>query len=334
MGLEVRAYARWIDFTAPCEDMVDFFLWHLLKKPHLCLSDYVVETKKILTYASDSEKQKLDLHLPPGEGPFPVVIWVHGGKYTKGNKALRPNAKQFQLLERGYALASVDYRSSDDAKFPAQIQDLQAAVRCLRAHAGEHKLDARHIGAWGSSAGGHLVALLGTTCGKKVVSDETKDEIIWLEDPAAGNAGKASCVQAVVDWFGPVDFLKMQGQLEANHCHPENSDHPLPTSPDSPASQLLGAPIEDVPGKVKAANPAEHVTPDAPPFLIEHGKKDCTVPYQQSKLLRDALKAKGCEAELVLLRAGHGAKLPGDPFNSEENIKRVLDFFDKHLKKP
>jgi len=269
-----------------------------------------------VAYATRSAAQRLDLYLPAaGAGPFPVVVWVHGGGWRSGDKRLAPGAPQRRVLERGYALASVNYRLSDEATFPAQIEDVKAAVRWLRANAARHRLDPTRIAAWGSSAGGHLVALLGTSGG-----------VAALEGAALGNAGESSRVQAVVDWFGPVDFLTMDAQAAENGCPPFGAGH---AAPGSPEALLLGAAPRDRPDLARAASPLAYIDGDEPPFLLQHGTQDCTVAWQQSRQLHDALlPVLGPErALLTLLPAGHG----GPAFFSEPNLARVLDFLDRHL---
>ena len=226
-----------------------------------------------LAYATASPAQKLDLYLPDGPGPFPVVLIVHGGAFMFGDKSHDISmAGTDQLLGRGYAVANVNYRLSGEAKAPAQIQDVKTAVRWLRAHAGEYRLNPHKIGAWGSSAGANLAALLGTSGG-----------VAALEGADLGHAEQSSRVQAVVDWFGPIDFLQMDAQFHGTPCP---ADH---DAPDSPESQLIGAPIQTRPDLVKAVNPITYVSPEASPFLIQHGTEDCLVPPQQSQLLFDAL---------------------------------------------
>jgi acetyl esterase/lipase len=139
------------------------------------------------------ERQRLDLYLPPaGDRPTPVIVWVHGGGWAGGSKARTPASR---MVQAGFAVAAINYRLSQHAIFPAQIHDCKAAIRWLRAHAAEYRLDPKHIGVWGSSAGGHLVALMGTSNG---VAD--------LEGQL-GHPEQSSDIQAVVDWFGPTDFL-------------------------------------------------------------------------------------------------------------------------------
>ena len=157
----------------------------------------VTPTYPDLVYATVSPAEKLDLYIPTtGNGPFPVVVMVHGGGFMMGDKADGAGlAGVDQLLAAGYAVASINYRLSGEAKYPAQINDAKAAVRFLRANAAKYNLNPDKFGAWGASAGGNLVSLLGTTCG-----------VTELEGADLGNADQSSCVQAVVDWFGPIDF--------------------------------------------------------------------------------------------------------------------------------
>jgi acetyl esterase/lipase len=212
------------------------------------------------------------------------------------------------MLQRGYAVASVNYRLSNEAIFPAQIEDCKAAVRWLRAHAGQYGLDAEHFGAWGSSAGGHLVALLGTT---GHVKEFDKGE----------NLDLSSRVQAVCDYFGPTDFLQIQAHLLPNA--PMKHD-----TPSSPESRLIGGPILENKDKAARANPITYATPAAAPFLIVHGDQDPLVPYNQSELLYEALKKAGVSVRLHIIEgAGHG---PG--FGGPDLAEMVNAFFDRHLK--
>lgn len=261
-----------------------------------------------LEYASGGhERQKLDLHLPAAGKGWPVVVWVHGGAWRAGDKK---NLKfPLTLLDRGYAVASVNYRYSTQATFPAQIEDCKAAIRWLRANADCYGYDAGKIGVWGASAGGHLVALLGAAGDAK-------------EFDVGPSLDRSSRVQAVCDYFGPTDFSKMDAQGGKGHDDPK-----------SPESTLLGGPVQERPDAVARANPIAHTVAakpgGLPPFLIVHGLKDKTVPVGQSRLLLDALKAKGADAELVELPDdGHGGK----GFETKETLDRVGAFFDEHLK--
>jgi acetyl esterase/lipase len=269
-------------------------------------------TVKDAVYASLSSAQKLDLYLPAGSGPFPVIINIHGGGFSGGDKSM--SAITDQLLAAGYAVASVNYRLSGEAKAPAQIQDVKAAVRWLRANASKYNLNPQRFAAFGQSAGGSLAALLGTSCG-----------VAALEGAELGNADQSSCVQAVVDWFGPIDFLVMDKQFTGTSC-PVTHD-----AANSPESMLVGAAIQTVPDKVKAVNAITYVTAKAPAFLIQHGTADCNVPPAQGQLLYDALKPL-IGADKVTLTFLQGAGHGGSQFEDAANVKVVTDFLAKYLK--
>ncbi len=228
-------------------------------------------------------RQKLDLFLPNAPGPHPLVIWVHGGAFMMGSKEDDP---PLEALERGYALASLNYRLSQHALFPAQIEDCKAAVRWLRAHALLYHLLPDRFAAWGPSAGGHLAAMLGVT-----------GEAPGYE--VGENLSYSSRVQAVVDYYGPTDFLQMDA-----HRTPEGMFH---NPPDSPESKLVGGPIQELKERVTKANPVAYVSPGAPPFLIVHGDQDPLVPYHQSLLLEAALRQADVPVTFYTVKGGgHG----------------------------
>ena len=250
----------------------------------------------------------LDLYLSGRrDHPRPLVIWVHGGAWLVGDKN---EDTALPLLEFGFAVACIDYRLSPAAIFPAQIHDCKAAVRWLRTNSEKYGLDPERIGAWGSSAGGHLVALLGTSGG-----------IGELEGDVGGNLHYASRVQAVCDWFGPTDLLQMD-------AHARPGSWIVHNTPDSPESQLIGCPIQENREKAAKANPIAYIRrSELPPFLIMHGDRDDTVPFHQSILLYEALRQAGAEVEFTTVDgAGHG-------FEGDEVIDRVERFFIKHLQK-
>lgn len=230
------------------------------------------------------DRQKLDLYLPAGDGPFPLLVWVHGGAWLEGSKASPP---AMPWLNRDAAVASLNYRLSQHAIFPAQIEDCKAAIRWLRANAGRYHLDTNRLVVWGSSAGGHLVALLGTTSDIKTFD-------------VGEHLDQSSAVTAVVDWFGPTDFLQMNPMSGETG----KMDH---DAPDSPESKLIGGPIRNNPDKVMKANPISYISSSDPPFLIMHGDQDPLVAHGQSVILFDALRDAGVTAELYTVKgAGHG----------------------------
>jgi len=250
------------------------------------------------------ERQKLDLYIPKAADPNgrrPLLVWVHGGAWLGGSKQFCP---ALRFAHQGYAVASLNYRLSQHATFPAQIEDCKAAIRWLRANAGLYGYDPNRIGVWGASAGGHLVALLGTT-------GEVK------EFDVGPNLGVSSRVQAVCDFFGPTDFAKMSS-FWSTMKH---------DAPDSPEAKLIGGPIRENPDKVRKANPITYVTKDDPPFLIVHGDKDPLVPHNQSELLRDALQQAEVSVTFHTVKGGgHGG------FRDPEVDRLVGEFFQQHLR--
>lgn len=242
----------------------------------------------------------LDLYRPeplPAH-PLPAVIYLHGGGWRRGDKTLRTPP---MLVEHGrYIVASINYRLSDQALFPAQIHDCKAAVRWLRANAVRYGIDGARIGVWGYSAGGHLAALLGTT------GDHPDLE------GGNGSAGVSSAVQAVVCVAAPTDFSRMGG------WHNE---------PDSPEALLVGGPVAQRAELVQQANPITYVHAATPPFLLIHGEDDDTVPISQSQLLYDALISAGGEAGFVRLPgSGHNFGLSSPHFSLITS--RIEAFFD------
>jgi acetyl esterase/lipase len=262
-----------------------------------------------LEYARAGAKPLLlDLYLPEKPaGPLPLVIWIHGGGWAAGSKSGGPGPR---LSGRGYAVASVEYRLSGEALFPAQIEDVKAAVRWLRANAAKYNLDPRKFAAWGSSAGGHLVALLGT-------SGDVKE----LEG-SLGHAEQSSRVQAVIDFFGPTDLLQMDAQAARNPDVVSKIKHDDPRSPES---RLIGGPLQENREKAARANPITYISRDDPPFLIMHGDQDPLVPLAQSRILYDGLRAAGVEATFHIVKGG------GHGFGGPEIDRMVEEFLKRHL---
>ena len=229
-------------------------------------------------------RQKLDLYFQQHtDYPLPLIIWIHGGAWLEGSK---DEYAPLEYLAEGYAVASINYRLSQHAIFPAQIEDCKAAVRWLRVNAQKYNLDPQRFAAWGASAGGHLAAMLGVT------GDVTNFEI-------GENLGMSSRVQSVVDYFGPTDFLQMDA-----HRTPDGVPH---DETQSPESLLVGGWIRENPGRVARANPLTYVTARAAPFLIVHGDHDPIVPHHQSQLLEGALKKAGVPVTFYTVEGGgHG----------------------------
>jgi acetyl esterase/lipase len=268
-----------------------------------------------LEYAYIEQKALLlNLELPPVSGqPCPVIVYIHGGGWAWGSKDEQLPIRQVDqhLLQQGYAIASINYRLSGEAIFPAQIIDCKAAIRWLRANAAEYRLDPARIGVWGFSAGAHLAALLGT-------SGETSEF-----DREGGNFEYSSQVQAVAAFAPVVDFSR---------C-PDFSPIAEFNTPLSPEARLLGGPIQENLALAQRANPLHYLSQNCPPFLIIHGEADEVVPIEHSLLLNDVLKNAGVESTLYIVPGGgHGI---GD-LNEEESskiIKMISGFFDIHLKK-
>ena len=271
-----------------------------------------------IPYATKSDAQKLDIYFPDkGDGPYPVLISIHGGGFEIGDKKNAMVEPMLKGLERGYAVVSINYRLSGEAKWPAQIYDCKAAVRWLKANADKYMLNPDKIAAWGGSAGGHLSSMLGTSGG-----------VDKLEDLSLGNPEYSSRIQTVVDWFGPTEFLKMDDQLKESGV-----ENPMKHSvPGSPESNLLGKNIILVPQLAKQADPTTYITFDDPPFFIQHGTEDKFVPYQGSvnfgRELGKKLGYKNVYLELFPA-TGHGT---GTAFYTDENINKIFAFLDKHLK--
>jgi acetyl esterase/lipase len=264
-----------------------------------------VRVENDLVYGKGGDTElKLDLAMPKdGDGPFPAVVYLHGGAWRAGSRT--DLAKITELTAaRGYVAVTVEYRLAPGAQFPAQIEDCKAAVRWLRAESKKYKIDPDRIGVVGFSAGAHLACLLGAT---------TKEDGF---EGTGGNADQASTVRAVVSFFGPTDFTTRTwtDELERNLLAP-----------------FIGASFADKPELYRKVSPITYVRKEAPTFLFFHGTEDKLVAVRQSEVMVEKLKAVSVPAELVKLEGeGHG-------FHGE-NLKQALDktfqFLDERLKKP
>jgi acetyl esterase/lipase len=272
-----------------------------------------------IPYADRSPTQRLDIYWPAtGNGPFPVIMAIHGGAFMGGDKRDVQLEPMLAGLERDYAVVSINYRMSGEAKFPALVHDVKAAIRWVRANAVNFLFDPARIAVWGGSAGGYLALMAGVSA-----------DVAELEDLTLGHADQPCHVQAVVDWFGPTDFLQMDAQLAESGLAP--APEFAHSGANSPESLLLGARITDVPDRVAAANPETYLHAGAPPFFIQHGDRDPVVPCQQST--RFAARAQALLGDQkvrfeVLPGAGHA-----DPaFAAPQNIAKVLGFLDRTLR--
>jgi acetyl esterase/lipase len=273
-----------------------------------------IRMERDIPYVPDGdEAQRLDLYLPKSSSdrPLPLIVHIHGGGWRGGSKY---PTHVMRMVNQGYAVAGVEYRFSQKALFPAQIQDCQAAIRWLRANSQKYNLDPKRIGVVGESAGGHLSALVGTAGGKKAFP------------PIGGNEDQSDAVQAVCDYFGPTDFTTVMQQAEDD----KNVRNIFKfNSPSDPYSLLIGVSLDADKEKTDAVSPVHYVSKDSPPTLILHGTHDALVPYAQSEEFAEALKAQGVDVWLQTIpKGGHG----GPEFGKPGLIVLVKNFFDKYLK--
>ena len=240
----------------------------------------------------------LDLRVPDGAGPHPVILYLHSGAWITGD---RTGGAAIRQASRGYAVASIDYRLAPRSTWPAQLDDVKSAIRWVRANAAQYGLDPDRIAVFGSSAGGHIAANLGT------------------------NPDPDTRVRAIVDMYGPTDLLKIDEQ-KLPCANPLDGNASW-----MPPSLLIGCPIQQCREKTELANPIRFVTPDDPPFLILHGLLDCLVPAQQSVSLHEALQTAGVSSRLILIPNGeHG----GDAFDEQQYKQAISDFLDEHVRGP
>jgi acetyl esterase/lipase len=269
-----------------------------------------------IPYWNLSKNELIDIYLPDeGEGPFPLLIQIHGGGFAMGDKRDGHVQKLLESLKKGYAFASIQYRLSGEAIFPAAVLDCRMAIRFLKEHAAQYHLDPQRIATIGGSAGGNLSALLamnipnGEFVGEEGMTSETTPYI-----------------KTAIDWFGPTDFQKMDQQASLNGV--SFTDH---FEPYSAESGYLGKPLNDVdPAYAEKANPMSYISPKMAPLLIEHGTVDRLVPFQQSEILYHAIVDKLGEGHAKfepLVGADHEDKM----FESDHNMAIVYDWLAAHL---
>jgi acetyl esterase/lipase len=246
----------------------------------------------------------LDLHLPAGPSRPKLIVWVHGGAWRSGSRETMPLGA---LVERGYAVASIDYRLTPVALFPAQVHDIKAAIRYLRANQDKLGVDASRVAIAGDSAGGHLAALVGVSGG-----------VAELEGEVGDHRDQSSAVQAIVDFFGPTNLTTILDQ---------STPHGLGVR--IPALQLLlGGQPEDKPELARLASPVTHVDAGDPPLLMVHGDQDPQVPINQSHELAGRYEALELPMAFEVV---HGAAHGGDAFFDEQRMELVAEFLDRHM---
>lgn len=258
-----------------------------------------------LVYATyGSRAMHLDLYLPKnGDGPFPAVVYIHGGGWRGGNKAAFQR-QAAHMADQGFVGACIEYRLSGEAKFPAALYDSKAAVRWMRANAGKYRIDPKRIGAAGGSAGGHLAAMLGTTGGLKEFEGD------------GGHPGFSSSVKAVAAFNPALDFVSFGAQTGSNASNA--------------VAAFLGAAYSEKPDLWAKAAPLTHAGKGSAAFLFLHGTKDTTVPYQQSVDMLKKLKAVGADAEIFTADDAQHGFFNRPPW-FEPALKRMEEFFRKRL---
>jgi len=272
------------------------------EEPQITLSPDIPD----ITYCTmDGIPLKMDLYLPERESSWQVLLYVHGGSFTSGDKRTGSGIVDIPAMtERGFAVAAINYRLMPEYSFPAEVMDAKCAVRFLRAHADEYHLLTEKIGIWGGSAGGHLVAMMGLTNGD-------------LAFEPGENREYSSQVDAVVDMFGPADLTLPMSWLQRTVLR-------RTFGTDSPSDPRL---IE--------ASPVQYVTRAAPPFLILNGEQDTAVPVEHAQVLYEKLSDAGVDVTLVIVEnANHNFKPTGGPIKpTRTEISDIMgDFFDRLLR--
>jgi acetyl esterase/lipase len=256
--------------------------------------------------------QIVDVYVPAKPGPHPLILYIHGGGWMGGHTRHSGALANFPnvlaaLAAEGFVVASLEYRLSGEAAFPAQLQDSNAALRFLRAHAGEYHIDPKRVGVWGGSAGGHLTALTATTCRNTTL------------DPAAGEDG---CVQAAVTWYGVFDFAGMTAAPDGN----------------SAGKRLLGCAETCPDDKIRSVSPVSYIDSQDPPFLLIHGEEDKVVPVAQSRIGEVALRKAGVSVESIYIAGVDHSFIGATPAATRDATLRAtnatFDFFHDKLGVP
>jgi acetyl esterase/lipase len=261
------------------------------------------DVKDVVYAAVDGRALALDIALPAGIPRPPLLVWVHGGAWRSGDKDEVPRV----FVERGFATASVNYRLSTEARFPAAVHDIKAAIRFLRARAADYGYRTDRIAIGGSSAGGHLAALVGVTNGHPV-----------LEGAVGDNRSQSSDVHAILDYYGASDLTTILDQST-----------PFGLDVRIPALELwLGARPEQTKELAELASPVLHVDRADPPLLMFHGDRDPQMPVNQSHQLEGAYDALGLDVHLEIV---HGAAHGGAAFFAPDRLERALAFLRRTI---
>ena len=281
-----------------------------------CFGQQYSQCWKDVNYAGDDKAYHcMDIYLPQGEKEsYPTVVLIYGSAWLSNkSKGADMNTLGKALLDNGYAVITPNHRASFDAKFPAQVHDIKAVIRFLRGNADTYKIDDSFIGITGSSSGGSLAAIMGTS--RNVIEKAIGNVSVNIEGDLGDYTTYSSSVDAVVDFFGPTNMLKMDSCGGTNFIHNDAG---------SPASLYIGGPIQQNKEKTLLASATSYVDPTDPPFLIFHGDADRVVPHCQSEILYACLQDSSVQSSFYLVPNGqHG---PG--VHVYDNIKKMVDFFD------
>jgi acetyl esterase/lipase len=285
----------------------------------------------------------LDLYHPPNSLPrpkdgFPLVLYIHGGGWLAGNARRSVPFVDFpgvlaSLSSRGYVVASIEYRLSGEAKFPAQVEDVKAAIRWLRLHASTYDVDASRFMTWGVSAGGYLSGFVAVDCNKSAL-DPSEWEPSSVPDataPQIMSSTVSDCVQGAVSWYGVFDFATIGAQAQQDKAMSREN-------PQAPEWQLLGCfgNSKCDPKRIAAASPVTYVDRNDPPILLIAGTEDTLVPYQQTLEMAERLKATGAHSELIVLPGVNHSFIGKTPAQTRDANLKALDatfrFIDRTMK--
>ena len=269
----------------------------------------VATTKNLdVSYGTDSDTQKMDIYIPEWTGPFPVIIAIHGGAFMMGNKEGGDLQPMLQAVKKWYAVVTVNYRLSNEAKFPAAIDDIQKAIVFIKENAKAYNLNGDKIATWWDSAWGNLASLAGT---------------MW-------NIKDNTDVQAVVDRFGPIYFSTMDEEFTALWVTPKMGNTNSPNSPESKYLwQTIGTQEAEV--LVKQASPQTYISKNSPAFFIQHGTLDTNIPITQSENFAEKLKNVIGDENVIFEKIEWAAHWWAQ-FETEENLNKVFNFLDTYLK--